>query len=141
MASRVIGAYENSTRVEIPLAYDKNGDPAFEPDGKPVKGVEPIVLALPRYTFMPRAKLKLIVAAAAEIDARELSDDYTVFDRQRDSILSSVQPFVDDDVYTILEGMSIGELVQINEKWSGESSEPLGESSASAGSSTSTRRR
>lgn len=141
MAFRVTGAYETRTKIDITLPYTETGEPAFTPKGDPIKGVEPVELSLPLYNYMPRDELKELMRSAAEIDERELTDDYTIFDRQRDSILASLRPFVSDEAFTVLEGLTIGELVDINQEWTRQSAIPLGESSASNGSSTSTRRR
>src|SRR5512139_485788 len=137
---RVTGAYETRTKIEIVLPYTDTGDPAFTPEGEPIKGADPVTIALPLFNYMPIAELKQLMKATAEIDDRELTDDYNMFDRQRDSILESLRPFITADQYAAAERLTIGELVDINREWTQRSAAPLGESSASNGSSTTTRR-
>lgn len=141
MASRITGAYETRTQVEIQLPYDKNGDPAFDETGKPIKNVEPVSIVLPLWNYMPRDQLKELIRVGAEMDARQADDPADMIDKQCESILASLRLFVDDDQYLILEMLRYGELLEINSQWTAKSQEPLGESSASAASSTSTRRR
>lgn len=141
MVFRVTGAYETRTKLTITLPYTGTGDPAFTPDGDPIKGADPVTIALPFFNYMPLPELKELMRAAADIDARELSDEYNVFDRQRDSILAALRPFVADDTYKVVESLTIGELTDINQEWTRISAIPLGESPASAGSSKSTQRR
>lgn len=141
MAFRVTGAYQDKTRVEIELPYDKNGDPAFDHKGNPIKGAEPVTLVLPRWNYIGFDALKQLMAATEDIEKRELAADYTILDRQRDSILASLRPVVDDDEFRLLEQLTIGELAEINTEWSARSQETPGESSASAGSLKSTQRR
>lgn len=140
MAFRVTGAYETRTKAEFLLPYTESGEPAFTEDGEPIKGAEPVTVSLPLYNYMPMPELKALMKAAEEIDKRELTDEYNAFDRQRDSILESVRPFVTEEKFKIVEQLTIGELVDINTEWSRQSAIPLGESSASNGSSKSTRR-
>jgi hypothetical protein len=140
MAHRITGAYEHRTKIDIILPYTEAGEPAFTDDGDPVKGAEPVTVTLPRYNYMPMDELKSLMKAAEEVDKRALSEDYNIFDRQRDSVLESLRPLVDDTQYKVLHSLTIGELVDLNQEWSRQSETPLGESSASNGSSKSTRR-
>lgn len=143
MVFRVTGAYEDKTRVEIELPYDKNGEPAFDHAGKPIRGMHPVVLVLPRWNYMSLDQIKALMRAAEEVEKRETGDQYEMLDRQRESILISLRQVVDDDEYALLEQLTLGELGQINTEWSTKSNESLtlGESSASVGSSMSTQRR
>ncbi len=139
--ARVTGAYESRTKVEIQLPYDKNGDPAFDEHGKPIKNAEPVTIVLPLWNYMPRDQLKELIRLGAESDATQVDDPADMIDKQCDSILAQLRLFVDDDQYLLLEQMHYGELLEINAEWTARSQETLGESRASASSSTSTQRR
>lgn len=139
--ARVTGAYENRTKVDIELPYDKNGEPAFDEAGKPIKNVEPVTITLPLWNYMPRDQLKELIRVGADIEAQPSDDPADMVDKQCESILASLRIFVDDDQYQLLEQLAYGELLEINATWTAKSQEPLGESLASAGSSTTTRRR
>jgi hypothetical protein len=142
MASRITGAYETRTKIDIQLPYDKNGDPAFDKDGKPLKNVEPVTITLPLWNYMPRDQLKELIRVGAEHEAQQVDTPADVVDKQCDGILASLRLFVDDDQYLLLEELRYGELLEINATWTNASQETtLGESRASAASSMSTQRR
>lgn len=132
---QVTGANSRRTKIEIGLPIDATGNPVFDDNDNPIKGRDPVILVLPRYNYMSFDQLKELMKLGAEIDARELTDDYTVMDRGRDAILAQLQPFVDAETLTVLAGLTLGELTEINDEWTRASNVPLGESLASAGSS------
>lgn len=140
MVYRVVGPNDRRTKVEIELSIDAEGEYAFDPDGKAVKGRDPVVLVLPRFNYMPFQELKDFMKMVADIEDRETSTDYDSLDKARDLVLAQLQPFVSDDEYKLVENLSWGELQNISARWAEESNTPLGESSASNGSSKNIRR-
>ena len=140
MAYRVVGPRSRLTKVEIELDVDIDGNPVFDDDDKPIKGRTPTLLLLPRFNYMPFAELKESVKRTNEIEQRDTGEDYDSLDKARDLVLAQLRPFVDDAPYALLESLTWGELQDISNRWAAESNTPLGESSASNGSSKSTRR-
>src|SRR5512139_3119360 len=102
MAFQVTGANSRRTKIEIALPVDAGGSPVFDEDANPIKGRQPVTLTLPRYNYMSFDQLKELMKLGAEIDSRELSDEYTVMDRGRDAILAQLRPFTDDDIMSLL---------------------------------------
>lgn len=139
MVFQVVGANSRRTKIEIALPITATGEPVLDDEDEPIEGRDPAIIVLPRFGFIPREQLKELTKASAQVDKRKLTDDYTAFDRAKDSILAQIGPLVDAEVRPLLEELMLGELQQISDEWSRSSTMSLPESSASNGSSRTTR--
>lgn len=137
MAVRIIGANDRRTKLELELPFAEDGDWAFDEDGDPIKGRTPVTITLPMFNFMSYDDFKTMQDTLAEIEARTDIDESA---KGREVVLSTLRPHVNDVVYDLIAGRSLGELQQISTEWGRRSSMPVGELSASNGSSKNTRR-
>lgn len=137
MSTPIIGPNDKRTKVVICLPVDAAGEPAFDEDGKPIAGREPVQFTVPRFDFMPRKQFKSLMATIESVSGGDGSEH----DRSYDIILATLRPFVDDTVYALLEDMPMGVLEQVSADWNACSSVPLGELRASTSSSKTTKAR
>lgn len=140
MMKPVIGANDKRAKVEIVLPFTAGGEVAFDENGKQVGGREPVKLTLPKFNFMPRPQLKAMLSTIDEI-AKGKDDGKSDDDRAYDTILASLRPFIDDNVYELLADEPMGVLEQISTDWNEASTIPLGELRASTSSSKNTKAR
>ncbi len=140
MAVRIFGSNSRRTKVELELPVDENGDWAFDEDDKPIKGKTPVVITLPRFNFLPFDDLKALQDAVSEVEDREVSDDFDQNEKSKQIALASLKPFLTDTQLELVDNFELGVLEQISQEWARQSAMPLGESSASNGSSKNTRR-
>ena len=132
----ILGANHRSTRVEIVLPVNEVGDYAFDEDGKPVKGVEPVRFTVPRFDCMSRDQFKQLNKALAEIDERLDEDGQPLSAQERGIavVVAMVSPFVTEDVREVVEGLHLFELEQIAERIQEASKITVGELLASTSS-------
>lgn len=132
----ILGANHRSTRVEIVLPVNTVGDYAFDEDGKPVKGVEPVTFTVPRFDCMSRDQFKQLNKALAEIDERLDEDGQPLSAQERGIavVVAMVAPFVADDILGVVEGLHLFELEQIAERIQEASKITVGELLASTSS-------
>ena len=133
---RIIGANNQNTTIELELPVDIDGQWAFTDAGKPVKGVEPVIITVPRFDFMPVGELKQLQANISVVEESEQEGE----DAQREVIFVSLKPFVTDQEYELISGLALGTLQHISQVWAEQSGVPLGELLASNSSSANTRR-
>lgn len=140
MSTPIIGPNDKRTKVVITLPFDANGDAAFDENGKPVGGREPVTFTVPRFDFMPRPQFREMMKTIDAItsDGDESKTDH---DRSYEVILATLRPFVDDSVYNILVDMPMGVLEQISTDWNEASAIPLGQLRGSTSSLKSTKGR
>lgn len=132
----IIGANHRSTRVAIVLPVDAQGQYAFDEDGKPVKGREPLTFTVPRFDCMSREEFKQLNAELADIDERTDADGTPLSAQERGIavVIAMVKPFVDDAVLNVVAGLHLFELEQIAERIQEASKITVGELLASTSS-------
>lgn len=102
------------------------------PFSVPVKGRRPLVVNLPRFDFIPEDDFDQLTANIEALDKEELP----LRKYSRKLALVMLQQFVSDKDYAALETLATGQLDQILTVWREHSQVSLGESVASADSST-----
>jgi len=140
MSNPIIGPHDKRTKISITLPFDANGAAAFDENGKPVGGREPVVFTVPRFDFMPRPQFRDMMKTIDEI-TNNSDESKTDHDRSYEIILATLRPFVADDVYDILTDMPMGVLEQISTDWNEGSAIPLGQLRGSTTSSKPTKAR
>ena len=136
----IIGPNDKRTKVTITLPFTESGESAFDENGKPVGGREPVAFVLPRFDFMPRPQFKAMMKTIDDITANK-DESVSEHDRSYEVILATLRPFIEDTVYDLLGEMPMGVLEQISTDWNEASSIPLGELRGSTSSSKSTKGR
>jgi hypothetical protein len=98
----------------------------------PIKGRKtPLVLKVPRFDFIDEAQHDAIQAGIEGID-----ESLIIRKKQRLVTLAMLKPFLSAADYKVCDGLVVGQLNLIQANWSQQSAISLGESLASAGSST-----
>lgn len=135
-AKPIIGANHRSTRIEIVLPVDANGDWAFDENGDPVKGRTPLSFTVPRFDCMSRDEFKALNAELKAVDELKDEDgnDLSPQDRGIEVVLAMLKPFVTADELAVIKGLHLFELEQIAERIQEGSSITVGELLASTGS-------
>lgn len=136
MAKPIIGANNKATRIEIVLPVDANGDYAFDENGDPVKGRDPLTFTVPRFDCMSRAQFKELNAELAAIDELKDEDGKELGpqDRGIEVVLAMLKPFVTDAQLAVIRQLHLFELEQIAERIQEGSSITVGELLASTSS-------
>lgn len=98
----------------------------------PVKGRRPVVLKLPRFDFIPEDDFDQLTAEIEELDKQELP----LRKYSRQLALLMLKHFTSERDYAVVESLATGQLDQILTSWREHSTVSLGESGASADSST-----
>ena len=140
MSTPIIGPNDKRTKIVIVLPFDEKGDAAFDENGKPVGGRQPVTFTVPRFDFMPRPQFREMMKTIDAI-TNDSDESKTEHDRSYEVILATLRPFVDDSVYDILADMPMGVLEQISTDWNEGSAVPLGQLRGSTSSSKSTKGR
>jgi len=140
MSTPIIGPNDKRTKIVIVLPFDENGDAAFDENGKPVGGRQPVTFTVPRFDFMPRPQFREMMKTIDAI-TNDSDESKTEHDRSYEVILATLRPFVEDSVYDILADMPMGVLEQISTDWNEGSAVPLGQLRGSTSSSKSTKGR
>lgn len=132
----IVGANNRATLIEIPLAVDSEGDYAFDEDGKPIKGKNPVVVTVPRWDCMSRDQAKAVNRAIAAVDDMKSDDGdpLSMHERGIETVLAMLRQFVSDDVLNVVAGRPLFELEQIAERIQQGSSITVGELMASTSS-------
>lgn len=111
--------------IEIPTLDDDRVYVAFR---LPVKGGKPIEFRMPRADFIPAEDVKVLTWLIAELEHDEellASDEPGKFEKA--AILLTIRPFVTDDQYEVLSGLTLGQLKFIRDHWQAQSRVTLGE--------------
>jgi hypothetical protein len=136
MMKPIIGANHRSTRIEIVLPVDENGDYAYDENGKPIKGKVPVVFTVPRFDCMTREQFKALNKEMAAID--ELKDEdgepLSMQERGIAVVLAMVRPFIGDEHLKVVEGLHMFEIEQIADRIQEGSKITVGELLASTSS-------
>lgn len=132
----ILGANHRSTRIEIVLPIDADGEYAFDEDGKSVKGKTPLSFTVPRFDCMSREQFKALNKELSDIEERVDEDGEPLSPQERGIavVLAMVKPFVDADVLAAVEGLHLFELEQIAERIQDGSKITVGELLASTSS-------
>lgn len=132
----IIGANRRSARIDIVLPVDKTGDYAFDEDGEPIKGKEPVTFSVPRFDCMTRQEFKALNKALAAIDDMKGDDGEPLDaqDRGIEVVLAMLKPFIDADVLAVVADLRLFELEQIAERIQEGSTITVGELAASTSS-------
>ena len=132
----ILGANHRSTRIEIVLPVDADGDYAFDEDGKPVKGKVPVTFTVPRFDCMSREQFKALNKELTAIEERVDDDGEPLSPQERGIavVLAMVKPFVTAETLTVVEGLHLFELEQIAERIQDGSKITVGELLASTSS-------
>lgn len=132
----IIGANRRSARITIVLPVDKSGDYAFDEDGEPIKGKEPVTFSVPRFDCMTRQEFKSLNKALAAIDDMKGDDGEPLDaqDRGIEVVLAMLKPFISDDELSVVSGLRLFELEQIAERIQEGSTITVGELAASTSS-------
>lgn len=132
----IIGANRRSARITIVLPVDKTGDYAFDEDGEPIKGKEPVTFSVPRFDCMTRQEFKALNKALAAIDDMKGDDGEPLDaqDRGIEVVLAMLKPFIDADVLAVVADLRLFELEQIAERIQEGSTITVGELAASTSS-------
>jgi hypothetical protein len=132
----ILGANHRSTRIEIVLPVDENGDYAFDDDGKPIRGKTPLSFTVPRFDCMSRQDFKQLNAELADIDERKDDDGNPLSPQERgiQVVVAMVRPFVTEEVLAVVENLHLFELEQIAERIQDGSKITVGELLASTNS-------
>jgi hypothetical protein len=138
----IIGANHRATRITITLPVDEDGEPAFDENGKPVKGVTPVTLTVPRFDCIPRAQFKQLVKDLDAVDEMKDDDGTPLLpqDRTFEVVLAMLRPFTTDDELKLVSNLTLFEVEQIGQQVRDGSSITLPELLASTGSSKSSAR-
>ena len=133
MSKPILGANHRSTRIEIVLPVDADGEYAFDENGKPVKGLTPLTFTVPRFDCMSRTEFKALNVALAEIEDRKDDDGNPLSPQERGIavVLAMVAPFVPEDAMAVLEQLHLFELEQIADRIQQGSTITVGELTAS----------
>jgi len=134
---QIIGANNRKVaRIKMVLPVDSNGDYAFDEDGEPVPGKQPIVLTVPRFDTMERRQLKAINKDLAALDDKKGDDGEPLSpqDKSLEVVLTMLRPFVGDDDLKVVGQLKQIELDQIATYWQEQSTISLGELLASTNS-------
>lgn len=136
MSKPILGANHRSTRIEIVLPVDANGDWAFDENGDPVKGRTPVTFTVPRFDCMSRDKFKELNANLAAIEDLKDDDgnDLAPQDRGIEVVLAMLKPFITDEELGVVKNLHLFELEQIAERIQEGSSITVGELLASTNS-------
>lgn len=132
----IIGANRRSARIDIMLPVDKNGDYAFDEDGEPIKGKEPVTFSVPRFDCMTRQEFKALNKALSAIDDMK-GDDGEALDAQDrgiEVVLAMLKPFISAEDLAVVSGLRLFELEQIAERIQEGSTITVGELAASTSS-------
>ena len=132
----IIGANHRSTRIEIVLPVDNDGEYAYDEDGKPVKGRTPMVFTVPRFDCMSRDQFKTLNKELAQIDELKDEDGEPLSPQERGIaiVLAMVKPFITAEQLQVVEGLHLFELEQIAERIQDGSKITVGELLASTSS-------
>lgn len=130
MSKPIIGSNNKLARIELPLPVTAEGDWAFDENGEPVKGREPLVLVVPRFDCIPQDKFEELDAALKELDKKKLS----VRDKSRELVLATLRPFVTAEDLDVVGKLQLFELDQIAQRIQSESNITVGELLASRNS-------
>jgi len=130
---QIIGANHKVNRIKMALPVDQNGDYAFDENGKPVKGREPLVLNVPRFDSLDREQIKAIDKELKDLEDK--TDDkgkpLSSQDKSLQSLSIMLRPFVTDEELRVVEKLKQVELDQIATYWQEQSTINLGELLAS----------
>jgi hypothetical protein len=102
-----------------------------------LKGGKSLTLRIPRTDYIEESEHDALVAALEAIDkipVEELPDRK----RSRAAVLAMLRPFIPARDYKACEGLPVGPLNEIRDRWFAASAMPLGEYLASGNSSTET---
>jgi hypothetical protein len=129
MAKPIIGANNKTTKIEITLPVDAAGVYAFDEDGKPVKGMTPVTFTVPRLDTIPPDQFSQINADVMAVGDMKHDDGTPLLPRERAiaMVLATVKPLVEPEVFTVLEGLTLFELEQIEKRILEGSAMTLGE--------------
>lgn len=132
----IIGANRRSARITIVLPVDKSGDYAFDEDGEPIKGKDPVTFSVPRFDCMTRQEFKSLNKALSAIDDMKGDDGEPLDaqDRGIEVVLAMLKPFISDDELSVVSGLRLFELEQIAERIQEGSTITVGELAASTSS-------
>lgn len=125
----IVGANHRDIYLEITLPVDAKGEYAFDADGKPVAGKEPVTFSLPRYDCLTRPEFKELMASLEAI-----GEDLPVDERIYSEVNAVLKPFVDADVLELVENLRLFEVKQISERVREGNSMSVGELLASTSS-------
>lgn len=136
MMKPILGANHRSTKIEIVLPVDKDGDYAYDEDGDPIKGKTPVVFSIPRFDCMPRDTFKEVKKQWNAIEDMKNDDGepLTAEERGIEYVIAMVKPFVDPQVLAVVEKLHLFELEQIAERIQEGSKITVGELAASTSS-------
>ncbi len=138
----IIGPNNKRTKVVITLPFSSDGEDAFDEDGKPIPGVDPVEFTVPRFDFMPRPAFKQMMKTIDAVTSKTEADDgMSDHERGYEVILATLQPWVDQSTYDLLADMPMAVLEQISNDWNEASSVPLGQLRGSTNSSKPTKGR
>lgn len=132
----IIGANRRSARIDIVLPVDKTGDYAFDEDGEPIKGKDPVTFSVPRFDCMTRQEFKALNKALSAIDDMKGDDGEPLDaqDRGIEVVLAMLKPFIDADELAVVADLRLFELEQIAERIQEGSTITVGELAASTSS-------
>lgn len=131
----IVGANHRATKIEITLPIDESGEYAFDENGDPVEGRQPVIISVPRFDCMTREQFKDL---SGKLEAAGKKKNLTPQERSFELVVTMLEPFVTDDQVKLIDKLCLFEVEQIAERIQEGSSMSVGELLASTGSSTST---
>lgn len=136
MQKPIIGANHRSTKIEIVLPVDASGEYAYDEDGKPIRGRQPLVFSVPRFDCMDRDQLKTMNKEWSEIGKRTDDDGNPLSEEDRGTqmVLAMIRQFIPEETLAVVAGLTLFELEQIAERIQEGSKLTVGELLASTNS-------